>query len=213
MIAPLQEALAQVRLLQERIIEKQRFKGYSGRARAISGTIALLAAAMMASPWWPATPAAHLVGWAGVFSAALLLNFGAILYWFLFDMEARRDVRRLRPLLDLFPPLFVAALFTLVFVVHDKHLWLFPMWMCLFGLANLASRHVLPQSIALIGWYYVAAGTLLILINYTAFLNPWPMGIIFFIGEWCGGVVLHFDSGASLSAFFRPGGKLNVETE
>ncbi len=40
-------ALAQVRELQQKILEGQRFKGYSGRARAICGVAALAAAAFM----------------------------------------------------------------------------------------------------------------------------------------------------------------------
>lgn len=36
------DALAQVRELQKNILDKQRFKGYSGRARAIAGSVALV---------------------------------------------------------------------------------------------------------------------------------------------------------------------------
>ena len=50
------QALAQVQELQQKVLEKQRFKGYSGRARAISGTLALLAAPIMASAYFPKTP-------------------------------------------------------------------------------------------------------------------------------------------------------------
>src|SRR5262245_24718830 len=96
----IQEALKQVRELQKKILEKQKFKGYSGRARAISGTLALMAAAIMASRYWPATELAHLIGWSMVFAVSVLLNFGAILYWFLTDTQAGRDFRRLKPLTD-----------------------------------------------------------------------------------------------------------------
>jgi hypothetical protein len=38
-----------------------------------------------------------------------------------------------------------------------------------------------------------------------AFLNPWPMGIVFLLGEWAGGFILHYDQvgQAGLSNFLR----------
>jgi hypothetical protein len=206
-----QEALRQVQELKQKILEKQRFKGYSGRARAISGTLALGAAVIFASPYWPATNGAHLAGWGIVFGLACLLNFGAILYWFLRDPAAKRDVRRLTPLIDTLPPLLVGGILTLGLIRHEFYSWFFPIWMCLFGLANLASRHVLPPAISTIGWFYILAGSLLLLIGPYPFTNPWPMGIIFFAGEWMGGIVLHFDTSDSMSDFFHRKEKLNVQ--
>ena len=43
------DALAQVRELQQRILERQRFRGYSGEARMSAGTFALVGAWIMAS--------------------------------------------------------------------------------------------------------------------------------------------------------------------
>jgi hypothetical protein len=205
------EALRQVQELKRKILEKQRFKGYSGRARAISGTLALGAAVILASPYWPVTNVAHLAGWGIVFGLACLLNFGAILYWFLRDPAAKRDVRRLTPLIDTLPPLLVGGILTLGLVRHELFSWLFPVWMSLFGLANLASRHVLPPAISTIGWFYILAASLLLLIGPYPFTNPWPMGIIFFAGEWMGGIVLHFDTSDSMSDFFHRKERLNAQ--
>ena len=206
-----QDALRQVRELQKKILEKQKFKGYSGRARAISGTLALLASGILASPYWPSTPIAHLAGWGTVFGLAALLNFGAILYWFLRDPRANRDIRRLKPVVDTLPPLIVGAILTFVLTREQLHNWLFPVWMCLYGLANLASRHVLPSAISAIGWFYIIAGSLLLLLGPPSFMNPWPMGIIFFAGEWMGGIVLHYDESDTLSDFFHRKEKFHVE--
>jgi hypothetical protein len=208
----IQEALKQVRELQQKILEKQRFKGYSGRARAISGTLALIAAFILSSRFWPQTEFAQLSGWAIVFALSILLNFGAILYWFLADPQAKKDFRRLKPLSNVLPPLIVGAILTFALVSQNLYSWLFPVWMCLFGLANLASRHVLPRAISLIGWFYILAGSLLLLSGFDNFRNPWPMGIIFFAGEWMGGFVLHYDENPSLASFFRGREKFHVET-
>lgn len=189
----IQQALAQVRELQQKILEKQRFKGYSGRARAISGILALVAAVVMSSRAFPADTRAHLLGWGIVFLAGFLLNFGALIQWFLFDPHVNRNIRRLKPVMDTLPVFVVGGIFTLIFTAHGLHDYLFGTWMCLFGLANLASRHVLPPKISWVGWYYILAGSACLLFLEVPFTNPWPMGLVFFFGELAGGIILHFD--------------------
>lgn len=198
-------ALAQVHELQQKVLEKQRFKGYSGRARAMGGTVALLAAVLMGSDFYPQTNISHFLGWGAVFAVAIFLNYGALVYWFFFDSSVKRDLRRLRPILDLFPPLFVGGILTVVFAYHRQFEYLIGIWMCLFGLANLATRHVVPPRICLLGILYIASGTVYLFLPNMQFINPWPMGIAFFVGEWLGGFILHFDgrSGAPLEDFFK----------
>jgi hypothetical protein len=198
-------ALAQVQELQQKILEKQRFKGYSGRARAISGTLAFGMAGLMSSSYFPQDPTAHLAGWAALFVVAMVINFGAITYWFLFDPQCKRDFRRLRPVADVIPPLFVGGVLTAAMIQHGLYQYLFSIWMCTFGLANLATRHVLPKAIWTLGLFYVACGTICLFWNRLTFLNPWPMAIVFFLGEWAGGIILHFDGteNISLSEFLR----------
>jgi hypothetical protein len=188
-----QEALVQVRELQEAIVERLRFKGFSGPTRVASGTLALIAAAVMASPWFPQRTEAHLVGWGSVFTIALCLNGGALLYWFWNDAAVKRNVLRLSPVLDLIPPLAVGGVLTAALILHGMHRYLFGMWMCMFGLTNLASRHVLPRTICLVGLFYIVCGGFWLLAPKLSFLNPWPMGLVFFAGEWVGGLILYLD--------------------
>jgi hypothetical protein len=198
-------ALAQVKELQQKILDKQRFKGYSGRARAIAGTLALISAIVMSQPFYPSNITAQFLGWAVLFVVAITLNYGAIVYWFLFDPSVNRDARKLKPLIDILPPIIVGGLFTLIFMLHNHHQYLFGTWMMLFGLANFATRHVVPREITLVGLFYVIFGfvTLYFWSEDQSFLNPWPMGIIFFVGEWFGGVILHFDGLDKLFAKFN----------
>lgn len=206
-------ALAQVHELQQKILEKQRFKGYSGRARALSGTFCFLAAAVMGSPFYPATRPAHVAGWGGAFSIAMLLNFGAMLYWFLFDPASKRDIRKLKPVIDVIPPLLVGGVLTVTLMQQGLYAHLFGMWLCLAGLANLAMRHVLPKRIWIIGLFYILTGMVFLLLKPVPFLNPWPAGILFFLGEWAAGVILHFDEAQKLSFtdFVFKSGKHHVE--
>jgi hypothetical protein len=187
-------ALEQVQELQQQLLEKQRFKGYSGRARAATGCLALLAAVVMSSAHYPQKASWIATGWGVVFLFGAAINFGALVYWFFTDPEPRRDVRRLKPLIDAFPPLFVGAILTFVFLYEGQHRLLPGMWMCLFGLANLASRHVLPRAIFLVGLFYIVCGTACLLLPDISFTDPWPTGIVFFVGEWAGGWILHYDN-------------------
>ncbi len=206
-------ALAQVHELQQKILEKQRFKGYSGRARALSGTVCLIAAAAMTSTPYPKTLPAQVVAWGAVFACAMLLNFGAMLYWFLFDPAAKRDFRRLKPVIDVIPPLLVGGVLTVTLMQQGLYSHLYGLWMCLAGLANLAMRHVLPKRIWLIGLFYIMSGMIFLVIKPVPFLNAWPAGVLFFLGEWAAGVILHFDESRnhSFTDFVFRSGKGHVE--
>jgi len=98
---------------------------------------------------------------------------------------------RLSPAVDLLPLLLVGGLLTAAFLLRGTHDFLFGMWMCVFGATNLVSRHILPNGIMLIGAYYIVAGAVCLLHPDASFTNPWPMGLVFFVGEVAGGVILH----------------------
>lgn len=195
-----QEAIAQVRELHSAVMERRRFKGFSGRSRMISGSIALAAAGMMSAGWFPSRPLAHVAAWGAVFILAFLLNGGAMLWWFWRDPVTRRDLRVLRPLLDVVPPLVVGGLLTAAMILHGAYQYLFGVWMCLFGLTNMACRMVLPKWIWGVGFFYILAGALCLLAPTADFLNPWPMGVVFFAGEWAGGIILHVDDTRNVKA-------------
>ena len=188
-----QEALANVRELKQAVLERQRFRGYSGPARAASGCIALAVALAMSMDFFPARNLAHILGWGSVFIVAFLMNGVAVIWWFFHDPVAQRDFRVLKPVLDVAPPLAVGGILTAVMILHAQYQYLFGIWMCLFGLTNMASRMVLPRMIWGVGVFYLAAGALCLLAPDIQFQNPWPMGIVFFAGECVGGLVLHVD--------------------
>jgi hypothetical protein len=190
------DALAQVRELQQRILERQRFRGYSGGARICAGTFALIGAWIMSWEGYPRDAYAHLLGWGTVFFLAILTNYGSLLYWFAKDAGLNGDVRRLRPTIEVFPPVIVGGLLTLVMMLEGHYDYLFGIWMSLFGLANIASRQVLPHKMGLVGCFYIACSAVCLFSPVRSFLNPWPMGIVFFIGELAGGMLLSLDQKA-----------------
>jgi hypothetical protein len=190
---PIHDALTTVRTLRRSLLSTERFKGWSGPTRVLSGTIALLASLMLTYLWTDASVREQLFVWAGVFTAAVVLNVGALLYWFTHDRLIQRDVTRLKPILDVIPPLAVGALFTLFLLLRRDVEPLFGVWMCMFGLTNLASRYVLPGAIALVGLFYVMAGALCLLLPGLSFSQPLAMGVVFCVGEWAGGGILYLD--------------------
>jgi hypothetical protein len=189
------DALAQIEKLREYILEKRKFRGYSGRARILSGSAALVAAVVLGSPSVPADPVVHLSGWVAVLFIGIVLNYSALCYWFLFDREVRRDPVMIKPALDAIPAFALGGVLTMLFIFMGHYYYLPGMWMAVYGLAQVAYRQSLPRGIYLVGLGYMLCGTIcLAALTYPTlaipFVNPWPMGIVFFIGELIGGLIL-----------------------
>ncbi|WP_309382937.1 hypothetical protein [Cerasicoccus frondis] len=200
----LHHALREVRELKRHILTKQRFKGYSGRARALGGCTALAAALAIRAGYIPCDLVGLLSAWGAVLAASLLLNYGALVYWFLNDEEADRDWQSLKPALEVVPA-FVAGAFATVACIRQGSVELLPgLWMSLYGLANLSTRRVLPRHICWVGAWYLAAGGVCLLWPQWAWQQSLVMGGVFFIGEWLGGLVLHYDEaeGRTIWSFF-----------
>jgi hypothetical protein len=184
------DALSQVRLLQEVILERRRFRGFSGQARAASGCVTLLAAALLASGRLPDTPRAHLLVWGGVLAFALVVNYAALGLWFFGDPQRRRDLLVLKPAIDVMPALAVGAMLSLA-VLHTGRLeLLYGIWMGCYGLAHTACRLSLPPASFAVGIGYMLAGGACLFVPGWAYPNPWPMGVVFCVGELAGGWVL-----------------------
>lgn len=190
---PIEEALRQVKDIQDRMLKKQHFKGYSGRARALGGCFAILTVLLVSLSVTPLNSIQVLYSWAAIFIFAASVNFGALIYWFLTDPEVERDLRRLRPLLAVLPSLVVGFILTLTLAERNAFELLYGVWMLIYGLANFASKAVLPNTIRWVGWYYIMAGSCFLLLQPTAFTAPLAAGVVFFIGEWLAGLILHYD--------------------
>ncbi len=184
------EALAQVRLIQELILDREYFRGYSGAARITAGTAALAGMLALATGRVPADPMLHLRVWAMVMAIGLLANYGALLSWYLKAPASRRALLKLKPAVDAVPALAVGGLLSLVAIQTGAWDLLFGIWMCLYGLTHTASRHTLPRANYLLGLAYIACGAIVLLSPGMHFLNPWPMGLVFFTGETIGGWIL-----------------------
>ncbi|HBC85618.1 MAG TPA: hypothetical protein DCZ94_01560 [Lentisphaeria bacterium] len=184
------DALAQVRKMQELVLAKRNFRGYSGTARAIGGVIALCGATFIYLMQIPKTPESHLIVWGTVLCLSLAVNYGALIWWFLHDREAARDINKLLPAIDALPALAAGAILTFALISHQHYDLLFGVWMLLYGLVHVSYRMSLPGENYIVGLFYILCGTVC-LFTFNDFYNPWPMGVVFFAGEIAGGYVFN----------------------
>ncbi len=198
------DALGQVRRLRGLILDRRAFRGYSGPARILAGMVALTGAAVLAILRFRDLPGAHLAGWACVLAVALALNYGALLRWFLRDPDCAQRLANLRPAIDALPALATGAALSLALVVHRDFDLLFGTWMVCYGLAHIPYRQSLPFGNYLVGLGYVGAGAVCLLWPGLSFTNPWPMGLVFGVGEMTGGAILYLDRRRVLAAAAEP---------
>jgi len=185
----LHEALSQVRRMQDALQARRQFRGYSGRARLFGGGLSLACSLVLAQSA-PTMAKIHFRAWLIVLAIALAANYGALALWFLSKDGAGRDRTALRPARDAFAPLAVGGLLTVALARVGAFDLLFGVWMCCYGLAHLAYRLTLPRINYIVGLGYLAAGAACLLAPGATILNPWPMGITFFVGETIGGFAL-----------------------
>ena len=193
------DALAQVGKLQTFILERNQFKGYSGKARILSGTIAVGGALVMSSAGYATTDRAHLIGWSVGLLLGILVNYASMIYWFLFDPAVRRNPLMLKPALDALPPLAVGGVIAVSLVFRGQYDMIFGSCMCLYGLAQVAYRRSLPQGIYMLGFYYLACGAFFLMNETIRFTDPWPMAVAFAAGEAASGLVLIADHRNSIA--------------
>lgn len=192
------DALGQVDRMRELILERRRFRGYSGTARMLGGGIALAATFGLARLEALHTPWLQLAGWSVVLATALILNYGGLALWLFKRRGGEHPLADLRPALEVLPALAVGAALSLALILREQYDPLFGVWMCLYGLAHMGYRHSLPRGITVVGLFYQAAGIACLLAPGITFLNPWPMGLVFFAGETVGGWILRSGNSAGI---------------
>lgn len=183
------EALARIRELRETALDKRRFTGYSGKSKIAGGFMALATAFFLSSRLAPAGDTPRLISWLLLGMAAMSVNYLAIFRWYGRLEEDERRLARLVPVLDALPSIIVGMALTWALVAHSAFDLLFGMWMSLYGLTHLSNRIQLPKEHYVVGIFYLASG-LTLLAFPPPFANPWPMGLVFFVGELVGGIIL-----------------------
>lgn len=185
----LRQALAEVRNLRRNILEKQLYKGYSGRARALGGGVALAASAYATFTPLQLGERELFILWGGVYLCALLLNYGAVATWILRNGNFRRSDHTV--VFEMVPTWIVGAVLTLALWQQGQADLLYGTWMALFGLSQGMPRLRLPRRMAWVGAWYIACGVICLAFPTNLFAMPLIMGLVFFIGEFSAGLIMH----------------------
>ena len=183
-------ALRQVQIIQQYFLEKNRFAGYSGNARTLCGIIVICAAYYLARLGSGQSPEYHLACWLIVAFLSFAINIGAVLMWFQRQPAEVRNWSRLAPVWFVLPPIFIGAVLTYALVLKGQYNLLFGMWMVMYGLTHFYASHAVPLvAHRLLTGFYIIAGCYCLVNPAIRFVNPMPMGMVFFVGEIIGGIV------------------------
>lgn len=183
----LHEALDRVADMRARILESQKFRGYSGRARALGGCLALIGALVIGLVPQGVEHVALPLVWGAIFIGAFGLNYGAVLVWWLRLSKEERARSPLGPALENLPVFVVGGALTAHLVVFGFPQSLTGMWAAVFSLTHFTAKYALPRGLRLVGWWYVGAGCALLFFPDVAWEYPVLPGLVFFLGETAGG--------------------------
>lgn len=186
-MSDLQRALTDIGNIRVQLAAGTMFRGFGPTVVALSGFIALAAAAVQAA--WPA-PFADPTTFFGVWMAVATVS--ALLIGLEMLARTRRQHSGLADALlfsafEHFLPVAMAGIVigAIVMQFAPDTAWMLPgLWQMLVGLGLFAAIRFLPRTITIAGaWYFLAGAAVLMLLSETRALSPWAMGLPFGIGQ------------------------------
>jgi len=193
-----ERALADLAEVRDRLASVQEFRGYSGSAAALSGLIAVIAGIVQwlvaPAPQSPLAIQHYLLIWFVCLVAALAINYGALLVWYV-RIAGLREKRQTRTVgVAIIPAIALGAVLTLAMVAHNM-VWILPgVWYASYGIGLFSSRAMLPRDVILVASAFGLAGAALMLTPDTSLpLRFWVMPIGFGFGQMFIGYLLSQD--------------------
>jgi len=184
----LQHALLEIAEIRERMASTQVFRGYRAQLAALSGALAIVAAALqdrlVPGPVRDLSRFVQL--WSAVAFVATAATAVDLTVRWLRDGSGRERVRILNAVRALVPCLVTGALVTGVIVRFAPHLaGILPaLWSLLFAQGVFASMPLLPRTAWWVGAYYVAAGLAVLTWGQgEQALAGWTMSVTFGVGQ------------------------------
>ena len=193
----LDEALLEISHIRAQVARTETFRGYRSLTVALSGGIALVAAAVQG--FFVAQPLEMVDRYLAVWTSAAACSMAAAAVGMM--VHLRRSSSPLtrehtRSAVEQFLPCIAAgAVITLVIARQSlEAAWMLPgLWSLLFSLGIFSSISLLPRRVALVAIYYFLCGTLLLVFPRGAeALEPWTMGLVFGVGQLSAAAVLYF---------------------
>jgi hypothetical protein len=188
----LDDALEQLSAIHVQVLRSETFRGYKAVPTALTGVLAIVAAAVQAA----AVPAADARGfacyWIAVAAIAGLLCAGELAFRTLRDGDPHARQRAGVALRQLVPAIGVGAALTFALLDTEAAPMLPALWSMCFGLGLSASRPFLPAAIGGVATFYLLAGALLLLPPLRAPVDgPLAMGAVFGLGQLWAAWILH----------------------
>lgn len=191
------QAAIQISEIQSQLSRAQTFRGYRSLTVGLTGVLALLAAAVqtMIVPDALHTPRAWLALWFTV-AVVCVAAVGVELAVRCRRSGSRWFVRLTVSAVTHFLPCVAAggALTATLATVAPETMWMLPgLWAIVFSLGVFASYAFLPQEIAWVGAYYLAAGiACLVWARGEAAFCPESVGLTFGVGQLLSAAVLRW---------------------
>ena len=193
----LREALLQIAEIRRHMAKSDVFRGYRSAPVALSGVLALGAAALQARyiPEPLEAPNEYLALWictAGLSMAAVAIEMALRLHY----AESRGAWELTRLAIEQFLPAIIAGASVTVVLARQSpaNLSLLPgLWQILFSLGIFASARLLPKPLFGVGAFYMCAGVALVALARTGIsLDPWAMGVPFAVGQLVAAGILYW---------------------
>lgn len=183
----LERALADIAEVRERLAHSQRFRGYSAAAAALSGIFALAAGALQARMVphviTEADGRVYFAVWFVCCAASLLVNYGAIMHWYLSDASARERWQTATVGYSMLPALVVGAATGFALLRVNEVSLLPGVWYACYGTGLFASRTLIPRSAVPLALVFLVAGIALLFAPAAVTLAWWTMALGFGAGQ------------------------------
>ena len=193
----LREALLQIAEIRRHMAKSDVFRGYRSAPVAVSGLLALAAAALQFRyiPDPTEAPNEYLALWIG--TAALSMAAVAIeMALRLQHGESRGPWELTRLAVELFLPAVIAGASVTVVLARQSpnNLALLPgLWQIMFSLGIFASARLLPRPLFGVAAFYMITGSVLLALARTGLsLDPWAMGVPFVVGQLASAGILYW---------------------
>jgi hypothetical protein len=199
-VTDLSKALAEIDVIRGHMARAVEFRGYGPATIAVTGVLALLAAAVQSH--WLKNPGRDTDAYLAIWVAAAAVSV------FVIAIETVTRTRRVHSGLaremiysalgQFLPPIVAGLLLTVVIMRYaPRDLWVLPgLWQVIFSLGVFSSCQFLPRPMFAVGVWYLAAGLVCVALgNGEWAFWPWAMGLAFGFGQLFVAAVLQFGYG------------------
>ncbi|MCX7013629.1 MAG: hypothetical protein NTW86_13915 [Candidatus Sumerlaeota bacterium] len=192
----IEKALSQISEIHSQLGKTEVYRGYRAVPVALSGALALAAAAGQARFLGNQPAAVAVVLYWTVVAGLGLATAGGGIAWKYMARSDRAARRKTRIAVGQFLPCIAAGVFITAAAAAagpGAIAFLPGLWAILFSLGVFASRPYLPRLIGFVGLFYLGAGAVLLaLAPRQSGLSPWGIGLTFGIGQILAGIVLYW---------------------